>query len=304
MAAEPIEYFNRYTGQVEVESVYGHGFLKWTYGNPLGRLSLHTLVKRSAFSRWYGWRMDAAGSRAKVAPFISSYNVDASEFADAPGSYKTFNEFFYRTLKPEARPIATGADVAVFPADGRHLGFQDVSKIEGIFVKGAVFDLRTLMQSDALAARYREGTMVLSRLCPVDYHRFHFPVAGVPGNPIHIEGPLFSVNPIALRQNIHIFAQNKRAYCEIESEEFGRVLMFEIGATCVGSFEYTYQPGQRVAKGAEKGYFKFGGSSTITFFEPGRLKLDNDLVEHSKEGMELYAKMGDRLGKGKGESIQ
>jgi phosphatidylserine decarboxylase len=296
MAAEPIRYFNRYTQRLETENVYGHGFLKWTYGNPLGRLGLHALVKRSAFSRWYGWRMNSARSRAKVAPFISAYQVDCAELADAPESYRTFNEFFFRRLKPGARPIAPGKEVAVFPADGRHLGFQDVSKLEGIFVKGAMFDLRTLMQSDELANRYRDGAMILSRLCPVDYHRFHFPVGGTPTAPRFIEGPLYSVNPIALRRNIHIFSQNKRAYCEIDSPEFGRVLMFEIGATCVGSFEYTYQPGVPVEKGAEKGFFKFGGSSTITFFERGRIQLDNDLLEQSRAGIELYARMGDRMG--------
>lgn len=300
MASEPIQYFNRYTGRVETEEVYGHSFLKWTYGNPLGRLSLHALVKRAAFSRWYGSRMDEPGSRSKIEPFISIYKVDATEFAHPPEEYKTFNEFFYRTLKPGARPIAPGDNIAVFPADGRHLGFQNLSKVEGIFVKGAVFDLKTLMQSEALAKRYRHGAMVLSRLCPVDYHRFHFPVAGVPSRSVPIEGPLFSVNPIALRQNIHIFTQNKRAYTEIESPQFGKVLMFEVGATCVGSFEYTYLPGEPIAKGIEKGYFKFGGSSTITFFEPGRIELDADLIEKTKAGMELYARMGDRMGQTSG----
>jgi len=137
----------------------------------------------------------------------------------------------------------------------------------------------------------------MSRLCPVDYHRFHFPVSGVANAPRLIEGPLYSVNPIALRQNINIFTENKRAVTAIESETFGLVLMFEIGATCVGSFEYTFQPGARVEKGSEKGYFKFGGSSTITLFERGHIKLADDLVAKSKEGVELYARMGDLMGK-------
>src|SRR5262245_7603721 len=63
MACEPIEYFNRYTGRIETEDVYGHRFLCWTYGNPLGRLTLHAMVKRAFFSRWYGGRMDRPGSR-------------------------------------------------------------------------------------------------------------------------------------------------------------------------------------------------------------------------------------------------
>lgn len=297
MASEPIQYLNRYTGLIEQEDVYGDRFLRWTYGNPLGRLSLHTLVKRAAFSRWYGRRMDAPKSRAKVGPFISTYKVRSDEFADEPQSYRTFNEFFYRRLKSGARPVDPDPNAAVFPADGRHFGFPDVSKLEGIFVKGAVFDLRRLLADDALAARFHDGAMVLSRLCPVDYHRFHFPVGGIPSAPIIINGPLFSVNPIALRRNIHIFTENKRAVSRIESDQFGTVVMLEVGATCVGSFDYTFAPGERVAKGAEKGFFKFGGSSTVTLFERDRVQLADDLVTSSQQGIELYARMGDRLGK-------
>ena len=82
----------------------------------------------------------------------------------------------------------------------------------------------------------------------------------------------------------------------IESAEFGPVLMLEVGATCVGSFEYTFTPGQAVAKGAEKGFFKFGGSSTVTLFERGRVRLAEDLLRHSARRVELYARLGDRLG--------
>jgi phosphatidylserine decarboxylase len=297
MASELVQYFNRYTGLIETEEVYGDRFLRWTYGNPLGQLSLHTLVKRAAFSRWYGQRMDSPASRAKVAPFISNYKVNAGEFADAPDSYRTFNEFFYRKLKSSARPIDPDPDSGVFPADGRHFGFEDVSRLEGIFVKGAMFDLRKLLGDEELAGRFHDGAMLLSRLCPVDYHRFHFPVGGVPGAPVMINGPLFSVNPIALRRNIHIFTENKRAVARIQSDRFGLVVMLEVGATCVGSFDYTYTPGVHVEKGAEKGFFKFGGSSTITLFERGRIQLADDLLTCSRRGMELYARMGDRLGR-------
>lgn len=302
MAAEPITYLNRYTGRVETEEVYGGGFLQWVYGNPLGRLSLHALVKRAAFSRWYGWRMNRAGSKRKVAPFIANYKVDVSEFAEAPETFRSFNEFFYRKLKPEARPVAGTDNVAVFPADARHLGFQDISRIEGIFVKGEVFDLATLLQDATLAERFGQGSLVMSRLCPLDYHRFHFPVSGTPAAPKILDGPLFSVSPIALRRNIHILARNRRALSEIRSGQFGLVLMLEIGATNVGSFAYTYTPGKPVRKGDEKGYFKFGGSSLMTLFEPGRIMLDQDLLDVSKQGRELYARVGDHMGQARGAS--
>ena len=296
MHPDAIQYFNRYTQRVEAEQIYGEGFLRWIYGTLSGRVALHAVAKRGFFSRWYGWRMDRAASRAKVAPFIQNFRVDPGEFADAPESFRTFNEFFYRKLKPGARLIAGDARTAVFPADGRHLGFADVSRMEGIFVKGAVFSLGDLLRDHELAERFQRGSMVLSRLCPVDYHRYHFPVGGLATEPRLLNGWLYSVSPIALRRNIHIFTENKRAITRIESPEFGTVLMLEVGATNVGSFEYTFTPNTRVAKGAEKGYFKFGGSSTITLFEPGRVKLDADLLVHTAERRELYARMGDRLG--------
>jgi phosphatidylserine decarboxylase len=296
MHADAIQFFNRYTQRVETEQVYGEGFLRWIYGSLSGRLALHAVAKRAFFSRWYGWRMDRPASRAKVAPFIRTFGVDVGEFADAPESFRTFNEFFYRRLKPGARPLAGNARAAVFPADGRHLGFPDVSQMEGIFVKGEVFSLGELLRDSELTERFARGAMVLSRLCPVDYHRYHFPVAGLATEPRLLNGWLYSVSPIALRRNIHIFTENKRAITRIESPEFGCVLMLEVGATNVGSFEYTFPPNTRVAKGAEKGYFKFGGSSTITLFEPGRIQLDADLLAHTAERRELYARMGDQLG--------
>lgn len=297
MPFAPIEYFNRYTGRVETEQVYGEKFLHFTYGNALGRLSLHGLVKRAFFSRWYGRRMDQPASARKIRPFLAAYGLNSAEFAEAPESFRSFNEFFYRKLKPEARPIHPDPKAAVFPADGRHLGFQNVMKAEGIFVKGQVFDLRKLIKNHELAETFRDGVMIMSRLCPVDYHRFHFPVAGVPSKPVLIEGPLYSVNPVALKQNIHFLAENRRSRTEIRSEAFGLVLMLEIGATCVGSFEYTFQPGVRVEKGAEKGFFKFGGSSMVTLFEHGRVDLAEDLIANSKHGRELYARMGDLMGR-------
>lgn len=293
---EGIEFFNRYTGQVEREQVYGAAWLRWTYHHPLGRLALEALVKRAWFSRWYGWRMDRPASRAKVAPFIREFRVNPGEFAQAPESYRTFNEFFYRHLKSAARPVDNDPDSVVFPADGRHLGFPDVSQVAGVFVKGQQFDLPALLGDAALAGKFAKGSLVLSRLCPVDYHRYHFPAAGIPGEPRLINGPLYSVNPVALRQNISYLWQNRRMLTVLETERLGQVLLLEIGATNVGSMVQTHPSGQPVAKGAEKGYFKFGGSSTITIFEPGRVKLTADLVEQSAQCRELYARVGDRMG--------
>ncbi len=290
---EPISYFNRHTGKTETELVYGESFLRWVYGNPLGKLSLHALVKRHGFSKWYGHRMSKPESASRIQPFIKQYALDPEDFADSPSSFNSFNEFFFRKLKPAARPIATSP--VVFPADGRHLGFPDISAIDSFFVKGQTFDLTALLGDAELAKKYAEGSLVLSRLCPVDYHRFHFPAAGVPSETKTIPGPLFSVSPIALAQNLSYLWTNKRTICHLETETLGTILILEIGATCVGSIHQTYNPGKPVDKAAEKGYFAFGGSSTITIFEPGAVRLSEDLLENSAKQTELYARIGSEM---------
>lgn len=294
---DDIVYFDRYRNTTCVEKVYGDKALRWTYGTLAGRVSLNLLVKRAIFSHWYGWRMDQPKTRQKIRPFIQQYELDANEFLRDVDEFASFNEFFFRELKPESRPIDADPATAVFPADGRHLCVPDISKSDGLFVKGEMFSLHTLLKNGALADRYAKGSLLLSRLCPVDYHRFHFPVAGTPGPARLINGPLYSVNPIALCQNIHILATNKRSITELETPSFGKVLLLEIGATCVGSICQTYAAGKPVSKGGEKGYFRFGGSSTITIFEPGRIRFDEDLVQNSKQHRELYARIGDHMGR-------
>jgi phosphatidylserine decarboxylase len=292
---EAIRYFNRHTGTMETEQVYGENFLRWTYGHPAGAIALWSFVKRPFFSAWYGRRMSDPASASRVRPFIDRYGLDPDDFAVPPDDFRSFNEFFYRKLKPSARPIDDDPASVVFPADGRHLGFQKASAIEGVFIKGQSFDLPKLLGDADLAARYADGSLILSRLCPVDYHRFHFPVAGIPGETRMIDGPLFSVSPIALRGKLAYLWTNKRTITPLRTERFGTVLLLEIGATCVGTIQQTFAPGQTVEKGAEKGYFAFGGSSTITLFEPGAVRLEADLADHSSRQVELYAKVGTRM---------
>ncbi|NOX99240.1 MAG: phosphatidylserine decarboxylase [Verrucomicrobia bacterium] len=291
-----IEYFDRYADEVKTEKIYGEAYLRWAYETLPGRFMVAAVVKRALFSRWYGWRMDKAVTRELILPFVKKYELDADEFVKSCDAFESFNDFFSRKLKAEARPVAGGEDEVVFAADGRHLGFQDVSQIEGIYCKGQSLALGELLGDDALAKSYQKGSLVISRLCPVDYHRFHFCATGQVGESRLINGPLYSVSPIALRRNINILTENKRTITVLETDKFGRILILEIGATNVGSIHQTYQSNSTVVKGEEKGYFEFGGSMTMMLFEPGALVLDEDLVKHSAEGRELYARMGDRMG--------
>lgn len=295
MPVEPIRFFNRYTGQIETEVIYGEKWLRLMYDNPAGKFFLWLIVKRALFSRYYGWQMSKRVSAARILPFIIDYNLNAEEFAKSPFDYKTFNEFFYRALKKEARPIAKDENAMVFPADGRHLVFPNVDLAEGFYAKGSRFTLAELLDDAKLAAQFSGGSMIISRLCPVDYHRFHFCSGGIPNEPELIRGPLFSVSPIALRRHAEYLAQNKRVKTQLQTSRAGLVLCLEIGATNVGSITQTFVPDRAITKGEEKGLFKFGGSCVITLFQAGAIQFATDLVEQSARFLETYARMGDQM---------
>ncbi len=296
--SEPITFFNRRTGSVETEKIYGEGPMRFVYENPVGRLALWAVARRAFFSRWFGWRMRKPASVWRIRKFITDYALDPAEFAGAVDSFKSFDDFFSRKLKPGARPIAGDDGIVVFPADGRHLGFQNISAVKNIYAKGQAFDLPALLGDAALAAKYAGGAIVCSRLCPVDYHRFHFPVAGVASAPRLVNGWLYSVSPVALRRNVNYLWENKRAVLTIKTKEFGDVCLVVIGATNVGGMTFTYPENNYAGKGEEAGFFSFGGSFVATLFEPGKIKLAEDLTRESAAGRELYAKMGTLAGNG------
>ncbi len=293
---DPIIYLNRLTGQKEIEKVYGESALGWLYGDSwLARIFMPMLAKNPLFSALYGTWQKQSFTQKNIDLFIQKFQVDATEFSD-PGSYKSFNDFFIRRLKPEARPIASGDQVAIIPADGRYYFYQNIQAADGFLVKGQKFKLSELLEDVQLAKEYEESSLVLARLCPSDYHRFHFPCSGLAAKTKWINGWLYSVNPIALRRDIDIFSKNKRTVCPILSPQFGKVLYIEVGATNVGSIHHTYRPNSWVEKGAEKGYFSFGASSLIILFPKDSILFDEDLIKATQEGIEIRCLMGQSMG--------
>jgi len=293
---KPIHFINRSTQQEEEESVYGARALNFLYGNSFfGNVFKILLSKNHLFSCLYGSLMKSRLSRFKITPFIKKYSVDTSEFKDPLSSFHSFNDFFIRKMKPEARPIHSSD--AIIPADGRYYFYQNISEVDGFIVKDEKFTLKSLLQDTSLAEKYSSGSMVFARLCPTDYHRYHFPCDCTARTSKIINGYLYSVNPIAVKQNIHVFTQNKRAITELTTDIFGTVSFLEIGATNVGSINQTYDPGNNYSKGDEKGYFAFGGSALIILFEEGSIKFDQDLIDATNSGLEMRCLMGQSMGR-------
>ena len=128
------------------------------------------------------------------------------------------------------------------------------------------------------------------------YHRFHFPDYGIPTEHIHIKGHYYSVNPIALHKVAEIYCQNKREITIFNSQNFNKILLLEVGATCVGSIIQTFEPGEVVSKGDEKGYFKFGGSTVIMLLKKGQVSIHQDILDNTEAGVETKINMGEAIG--------
>lgn len=288
-----VDYIERESKKVQKEEVPGGGVLKWLYNTPTGKASLNILVKRKIFSRAAGWYMDRSMSKKKIKKFIKKYDINMSHYElPKSGKFRNFNNFFFRKIKASARPI--GAHI-VSPADGKAVAFQNINASSSFYIKGSEFSLRDFLQDDKLAEKYQNGAMIIIRLAPTDYHRYHFPASGMISESKKIKGRYFSVSPLALKKNLEIFCQNHREYSILKTEEYGEILISEIGATMVGSIIQTYTKESSVKKGHEKGYFAFGGSTLLLLFEEGKVVIDQDILEHTINGYETEVRMGETI---------
>jgi len=289
---DPIQYYERESGQMKTEKVAGEKWLVWLYYNPIGEATLWALAKRKLVSSIYGNRMDRISSAKKIQPFIEDFDIDMS--VAQKQEFSNFNDFFTRKLKTDARPVDTCSTVVGSPADGKILAYTDISN-SWFVVKGVRFDVFSFLENPDLAQKYHDGALLIIRLAPMDYHRFHFPVSGNVSPNKKIDGDYYSVNPYALRKMAEIFCLNKREYSILSNPLFGDVVIAEVGATMVGSIEQTYK-GSSVNKGEEKGYFKFGGSTVVLLFEKSKIHIDEDLLINTAKGYETTVKMGERIG--------
>jgi phosphatidylserine decarboxylase len=291
-----IKYYNRKENKYEIEKVAGEKYLNWSYSSPYGKGLVELFLKKKLFSKLYGHYCDTKISSRKVNDFIKDFNIDMSMYEIPNGKYSSFNEFFIRRLSPGARVIDKSNDILISPCDGKISAYENIDLNDLVQVKGFTYSLKELLQHNEIYNLYDGGSCLIFRLCPTDYHRFHFIDDGVCSETTKIKGHYYSVNPIALKGVNKLFCQNKREWSVFHSENFGDVIYVEVGATCVGSIIQNYKPNVKITKGDEKGYFKFGGSTVILFFKKDAVKIHEDLLAQTKLGFETSVVLGEKIG--------
>ena len=289
-----IQFIHRKTKEIITENPPAEGLLKFLYDNPFGKTTVLPIAKRKFISEYYGKKMYKPSSTKKIEGFVKQLNIDMSESEKRISEFTSFNDFFYRKLKPSARPIESGF---VSPGDGKLIAFENISDVQHFFVKGRKFSLSEFLNDIDLANTYKNSSLIILRLAPNDYHRFHFPYSGVPSEVTKIKGSYFSVSPHALASNFtKVFCENKREFCTLKTADKGVIIIAPVGATMVGSILETYTPNQEINKGDEMGYFAFGGSTIVLLVDKNKLKIDADILENTKNNMETFVQMGEKIG--------
>ena len=292
MQNTPIQVVNRDTGQVFDEVILGEKWIRWAYQDASSSLVERLLFRSPLMSRLFGLWYDSALSRGKIKAVIDELSIDMAEAQRPAADFSSFNDFFARHLKPEARPYSDDPDEIVSPADGRVLVFPKLDRDVFVPVKGHPMSITSMLPGQA--KQFLGGALAIVRLCPADYHRYHFPAGGQILSSQDIPGALHSVNPIALGAGPDVFGENKRCNTLIKNEKIGTYCFSEIGAFGVGSIINTTASGA-VSKMQEKGYFKFGGSTVVVVFQPDQVSFSEDLVANSAQGRETLVKVGQPL---------
>lgn len=286
-----IHFFNRQTQKLETEKVMGNHLIQWAYQTQFGYFITDHLLKYRFFSKIMGSLKNLKSSRKQIQTFIKDYQINMDDFVSK--DYSSFNDFFIREYKPGKRPFDLNAKVISAGAEARYLLIDSLQLNHTFNIKGIDVNLEELFGQPQLAQQFVGGSLLIARLCPTDYHRFHFPLDSEYLDSYRIKGEYHSVNPIALKRKPDILLKNERHITLLKNAQIGTYAMVEVGAFAVGKIVQTQNEGH---KGDQKGYFLFGGSTVVFIFpKSANLHFEKDLIEYSQQGIETWIPLGGTL---------
>lgn len=264
--------------------------LLFLYKNKIGRKILGQLVKPKV-SKIMGLVLDHSSSKILIGPFVKRNKINLAEYENKV--YTSYNDFFTRKIKKGRRQIDNRPESLIAPCDGK-LSVYNLDKEACFTIKNTVYTMKSLLRSTRLSESYQGGTLLLFRLTVDDYHRFCYIDNGIKTKNYHIPGVFHTVNPIA-NEVAPIYKENTREYTILKSENFGDVLIMEVGALLVGKIQ-NYHQQKEVKRGEEKGKFEFGGSTIIVCIKKDMIVIDQDILKNSSKGIETVVKLGEKIG--------
>lgn len=268
--------------------------LEWLYRSVGGGMALKGLTA-PLVSKAAGLFCDCSASAGLIPKFIKSAGIDLTEYES--GFYRSFNDFFTRKIKKDARPVNMRPNVLISPCDSK-LTVYKIGENSRFTIKGTEYSVSSFLKCPRLAEKYRGGWFMIFRLDVSDYHRYVYIDDGCKSKNIHIRGVYHTVNPIAL-EKMDIYRENTREFTVLHTKNFGNVIHAEVGAMLVGRIKNHHQK-YKFSRGEEKGMFEYGGSTTVLIIPPDTVIPDKDILKNTNEGFETVVKMGEKIGVKKG----
>ena len=266
--------------------------LRKLYGTAGGRMALKVLV-RPWVSRFGGAVLSSGISKLAIPGFVKKNGIDMRQYEHR--RYKSYNDFFTRRIRKGMRPVEQQPAGFIAPCDSR-LTVHEICDGATFHIKNTQYTMHSLFRDSKLADEYRGGLLLLFRLTVDDYHRYCYADNGTKSCDTYINGVFHTVNPFA-GQIFPIYKENSRCYCTLETENFGKLLHMEVGALMVGNIvNYHKHGGFSFKRGQEKGRFEFGGSTVILCVKKDVLRVDEDILTNSREGIETKVRMGEKIG--------
>ena len=268
--------------------------LHFLYQTTAGRVLLKPLVCRPV-SRVCGAFLDTKASKFFIKPFQRGYGIETEEYDLS--DIQSFNDFFYRPLKPGKRKISYDPHTLIAPCDAL-LTAVPIQNGSVFPVKQSQFELEQLLRFEKLAEEYKGGVCLIFRLWVNHYHRYCYVDSGKKEHDVFIPGILHTVQPVALH-NRPVFVENCRSITVLESKSFSKVIQAEVGAMLVGKIVNNHPEAGTVTRGEEKGHFAYGGSTILVLLKKDTAVLREDILLSSKSGTENPVKMGVGIGQSK-----
>lgn len=296
-----IYYFNRSTNAQEEEKIYGDGAIRFFYESEIGK-KLGPILASRFISKAYGVFQDTALSGMKVPKFVNKFNIPIDDYVKGTiksqsfeNSFKSFNEFFIRQFQEGKRKFIIESEKMPAFCEARYFGYKNNTADITLPVKGHFLKPSDLLLNSKWGKSFENGPILVARLCPVDYHRYHYPDNGQTLESYNCQGDLHSVNPLALKVRSDIMIKNERRVAILETKNFKKLAYIEVGATCVGKIVQSHDERKAFQRGDEKGYFLFGGSTVILLGEPGSWHPSEDIMTNTNRGIETLVQLGEEI---------
>lgn len=225
-----------------------------------------------------GWKSEAA----QQAVGIEQYQYDPQ---DEHWGFTSWNDFFTRQFKDDARPVHSSDDDDVIVAACESTPYAistNVQLQDSFWIKQQPYSLRDMLAGDYASAAFMGGTVYQAFLSATNYHRWHSPVAGTIVRAFVQPGTYYSeadsegadaLNPVDSQGYLAHVATRAIFLIEADNPTIGLVGFIAVGmsevSSCLIGPEMT--AGHHIAKGQELGYFQFGGSTHCLLFRPGAI---------------------------------